>query len=51
MRVGDLVRYTYDGRIGIITEIYGLVADMAIVQFADGEQDILYGVEMELLCR
>ena len=35
MEVGDLVRYHYDGDIGIITEVNGSMCDPYYVQWAD----------------
>jgi len=51
MKVGDLVRYTYDGRIGVVTEVFGLISDMATIFLGNGEYELIYGEEVELLCR
>ncbi len=51
MQVGDLVRYTHDDRIGVVAEVYGLVCDMATIFLCNGEYELIYGDEVELLCR
>lgn len=49
MKVGDLVRYHYDGDIGIITEVDGSMSDPYCVQWADGTEGYHIASELEVL--
>ena len=49
MKVGDLVRYHYDGDIGIITEVNGSMCDPYYVQWADGQCGYHIASELEVI--